>query len=103
MPTAYEIGFAGEKHVVAWLRANGYSGNWDTRGPGSTDIEATGHEHILVQVKSAVAPSVPAGLSGDELRNIKSRATRLGANAYLAQVTMDSRLRLIGEISWTKL
>lgn len=105
MPTEVEIGQAGEHIVVQWLRDRGYSiDNWDTRAPGSTDIEAHhSTAKILVQVKSAVHPNEPSTLSSDEERNIKSRATRIGAIAYEARVQLNSNLQLIGEIKWRKL
>ncbi len=104
MFTATEIGLAGERIVNVWLVDNGYSTNLDTRQPGSTDIQASGQKtNLLVQVKSAITPNVPADLSSDEVRNIKSRASRLGFQAWAAKVVLDSQLRLIGKISWTQL
>ena len=105
MSTPFEIGQAGERIVVQWLRSKGYIiDRWDTQSPGSTDIEAHHSQaHILVQVKSAVYPNDPPHLSSDEERNIKSRATRIGAQAYEARVQLDSNLQLLGQIMWRKL
>lgn len=72
MITTTEVGRAGEQRVVQWLRENRCNGtDWNTQAAGSTDIEAVGKTRLLVQVKSAVFPSRPALLSGDEERNIK--------------------------------
>jgi Holliday junction resolvase-like predicted endonuclease len=107
MPTSteVEIGQAGEKIVVEWLKGKGYTIDvWDTQAPGSTDIEAHGTSaHLLVQVKSSVHPNEPASLSSDEERNIKSRATRIGAIAWEARVKLDSNLNLMGDIMWREL
>lgn len=88
-----------------WLKAKGYRiDRWDTQSPGSTDIEASGTaKRLLVQVKSALAPNQPAVLSGDEIAKIKSRAGKVGAEAWQAQVQLDSQLRQAGEIKWAKL
>jgi len=103
--TAVEVGQAGEGLVVDWLKAKGYRiDRWDTQSPGSTDIEASGTaKRLLVQVKSALAPNQPAVLSGDEIAKIKSRAGKVGAEAWQAQVQLDSQLRQAGEIKWAKL
>ena len=99
-----QIGSAGEKIVNSWLVRKGYKTNLDTRQPGSTDIEAGSPKtSLLVQVKTAMSPSTLADLSSDEVRNIKSRATRIGYQAWQAKVTVDSDLRLIGKIQWKRL
>jgi len=99
-----QIGDAGEQIVNSWLVQNGYKTNLDTRQPGSTDIEAVGTKALLlVQVKTAMSPSTPADLSSDEVRNIKSRASRLGYQAWQAKVTVNSSLQLVGEIQWKRL
>jgi Holliday junction resolvase-like predicted endonuclease len=101
---AAEIGNIGERYVANWLTSKGYSGIQNTQLPGSTDIEAhTSTTKILVQVKTAVVPYLPAGLSADERDAIVSRANRLGRQAWLAQVQINSQRLLIGEIKWTKL
>lgn len=104
MSTAVEIGQAGERVVVEWLRGRTYIiDRWDTQAPGSTDIEAHGPAHLLVQVKTAIYPNDPVNLSPDEERNIKSRAARIGVEAWEARVQLDSDLVLKGEIMWRKL
>ena len=102
MPTSTEIGHTGERYVVEWLKANRWVvDKWDTQAPGSTDIEAhSGSKKILVQVKSAVSPNEPQDPSGEETRNIKSRATKLNAEAWWAKVTLNSNLSLKSEIKW---
>ena len=101
--TAVDVGRAGEAVIVKELQAKGYTIiRWDTQSPGSSDIEANTGTHLLVQVKSAVSPNVAASLSSDEERNIKSRATRIGAQAWEARVQLDSGLRN-GTVSWRHL
>jgi len=98
-----DIGRVGEAHVVRWLQQRGYWTNWDTKAPGATDIEARGIENLLVQVKAAVQPDVPAALSPAEVSAIKERAARIGFSVYSAGVTLDRTLRLVGEVQWVKL
>ena len=97
-----QIGTIGENHAARWLVARGYKTNVNTKLPGSTDIEADGQEKILVQVKTAVHPMQPSMPSSDEIRNIKSRATKLGRTAYVALVLIDGQGNLIGDITWSK-
>jgi hypothetical protein len=105
MTTALQVGLAGERVVVDWLKAKGCGiDRWDTQSPGSTDVDASWTtKRLLVQVKSAVAPNQPSVLSGDEIAKIKSRAGKVGAEAWQAQVQLDSQLGQVGEIKWTKL
>jgi hypothetical protein len=99
-----DIGNSGENIVNSWLLGKNYKTNLDTRQPGATDIEAVGGSaSLLVQVKTAVSPSTPADLSSDEARNIKSRESRLGYQAWQAKVVVDTQLRLVGEIKWQQL
>lgn len=95
------IGLAGEKAIITWLRQNGWQIiRWDTAAPGSTDIEAkVALKKLLVQVKSAIAPATPSFLSLAEAKNIKSRATRLGAEAWEARVVLYNNLNPAG-IGW---
>jgi len=106
MATPFEIGQAGERIVVQWVKEAGYTiKRWDTQSPGSTDIEAessNGHV-LLVQVKSAVHPNEPPSLSRDEERKIESRAMRIGTDAWEARVQLNGSLEPIGEIQWRKL
>ena len=97
-----QIGEIGERHVAAWLGKQGYTVTQNTRLPGSTDIQANGQEPILVQVKTAVSPEEPAYPSGDEIRNIKSRATNLNRTAYVAQVQISAQGTLTKEIRWSR-
>lgn len=103
-PTASAIGQAGERAVANQLMTLGFRGNWNTRSPGSTDIEAwKGDQRLVVQVKAAVYPNSPALLSpGDEWR-ITARARRIGAEAWVARVQVDSWLNQVGGISWRRL
>ena len=103
MYTQAQIGNAGERIVSAALLSMNYRTNLDTRQAGSTDIEALGARvSLLVQVKTALQPAVPADLSRDEIRNITSRA-KLGYQAWQAKVTVNADLQLVGKIEWTRL
>jgi Holliday junction resolvase-like predicted endonuclease len=98
------VGSAGEKHATDWLRANGWRCFNNTRLPGATDIEAnSGIRSILVQVKTAVLPDRPAGLSVEERKAIVARATRNGKEAWLAQLQVNRQGELVGRITWTEL
>jgi hypothetical protein len=104
MAMQVDIGKIGENIVGQWLRDNGYTKNVDTKLPGSTDIEAKGRNgNRLVQVKTAITPNEPASLSSDEVRNITSRATRLGCEAWEAKVQLGANYELVGNIRWRKL
>jgi len=104
MPDSQDVGRAGERAAVDKLKSLGWTiTRWDTSSPGSTDIEAqSGSKRILVQVKSAVPPNEPPLLSAQEEANIKSRATRIGAEAWEAKVWLDNYLNPI-RIEWRKL
>ncbi len=99
-----DVGQAGENHVARWLQSQGFTVRQNTQLPGSTDIEAANSaKRLLVQVKSAVYPGAPATLSSDEVRNITSRAARIGAEAWVAQVVLNQQLQVQGQMAWTKL
>lgn len=104
MATSAQIGQAGEAAAVAALKKKGWTiTTWNTQAPGSTDIEAaSGSKKLLVQVKAAVSPDVPANLSGEEERNIKSRATRIGADAYEVRIALNQALSPVS-LNWGKL
>lgn len=102
--TPAEIGNYGERHATTWLQSKGYRCHRNTQLPGSTDIEAIGAtKNLLVQVKTGLYPNFAPILSSDEQRNIKSRATRIGYEAWLAQMQIDVRGLLVGNITWTRL
>lgn len=99
-----DIGQAGEKIVADYLRQKGYSVEQNTRLPGSGDIEARGNQaSLLVQVKTSIHPNDPPFLCNDEMGNIRSRATRLGWEAWSARLRVNRQGDLVGEILWTKL
>ena len=104
MHGSHDIGLAGEKAAAEQLEEKNWRiTRWDTTSPGATDIEAqSGAKKVLVQVKSAVVPNEPASLSVAEERNIKSRATGIGAEAWEARVQLDELLSLVA-IKWRKL
>ena len=105
MSSATDIGPRGERHVVDWLKAEGYSIiKWNTQASGSTDIEAkSSSKRLLVQVKTAVYPTDPAQLSAEEEKTITTRAAKLGAQAWEARVQVGSNLDLIGNVQWRKI
>lgn len=105
MSTATDIGRAGERHAVDWLRAEGYSIiRWNTQASGSTEIEAkSSSKYLLVQVKTAAYPAAPAKLSAEEEKAAVSRAVRLGAQAWEASVQVGSKLELIGNVQWRRI
>jgi hypothetical protein len=101
MAEAVDIGTCGEQIVVNDLKRKGYNVKWDTKGPGSTDIEAHGEPNsYLIQVKTAVIPNEPADLSSDERRNITSRAARLRYIPRLAKVRLYPNGMLFGAIGY---
>jgi len=104
MATAAQIGQAGEAAAVAALKKEGWTiAVWNTQAPGATDIEASsGAKKLLVQVKTAVSPDVPANLSSGEERSITSRAARIGADAYEARVVLGQTLSTV-RVDWRKL
>ena len=84
-----DIGRIGEKAVVDNLTSQGYTIiEWNTEAPGATDMRLHSKEHILVQVKSAMYPSIPVDLSQADIAAIKSRASRKNAVAYEAKVQL---------------
>lgn len=94
MSDASEIGRAGERFIVEGLRNEGFRVEWDTRLPGSADIDAANsNRHLLIQVKSAVYPNEPADTSQQEETNLKSRAARIGAEAWEARVQLNTDLQ----------
>lgn len=100
----YDFGRAGEYQVVRWLKNNSWDvTNWDTKGYGSTDIEAKGgNVHLLIQVKTYVT-DLPL-VTANEKQNIKNRAKTLGAEAWIAYVHLSPLHRIIGAtIDWHKL
>ena len=102
--TPAEIGNHGERHATAWLQAKGYRCYRNTQQPGSTDIEArSGSSNLLVQVKTGLVPGKAPDLSPDERRNISSRASNLGYEAWSAQLQINAQGHLVGEIQWQKL
>ena len=105
LSSATEIGRAGERHVVDWLRAEGYSiMRQNTLASGSTNIEAkSSSKRLLVQIKTAVYPTNPAQLLTEEEKAIRSRAARLEAQAWEARVQVGSTLDLIGNVQWRRI
>lgn len=102
--TAAEIGRAGERVTAEWLGRRGLRVRTNTRFPGSTDIIATdGNIVHLVQVKATVYPGTVPELSPEEIRNIKARAARIGAQAWAAYVWLNGWLRPIGDPAWKRL
>jgi Holliday junction resolvase len=100
-----DIGRAGERHVVDWLKAEGYSIiRWNTQTSGSTEIEAkSSSKRLLVQVRTAVSPTDPVQLTPEEEKAITSRAARIGAQAWEARIQVGRNLDLVGNVRWRKI
>jgi hypothetical protein len=104
MLTAAQIGTIGEIHTTNWLKARNYSCYRNTQLPGATDIEANGNPtSLLVQVKTAIWPNLPASLSTEEIQAIVARAKRTGRQAWVARLQINNEGALIGDIAWTRL
>jgi hypothetical protein len=104
MTATTDVEEIGERLVAQWLIDKRYSVKVDTNVPGSADIQATCNKvNLLVHVKTAVFPNVPACSSVEEKGNIKSRATRLSYEAWEAKVQLDANFELVGNIIWRKL
>jgi hypothetical protein len=105
--TNAEIDTFGERYATAWLSANGFNHHRDAKQAASTDITATkGIVTCLVQVKTEVlfgTPPTSPNFPSKERRDIASRATRLGYEAWAALVVINIRGGLVGKISWEKL
>ena len=99
MSTQQEIGKAGEGYTVEFFKGKGFTiDKLDTHTMGTANIEAHNKEgKILVQVISAITDE-PSDLSAKDQRNVKLRATRIGAVAWEAKVILNSNLDLIGDI-----
>ena len=94
---------AGERAVVTWLENKGFViVKWDTRSPGLVEIEAKSKKPLLVKVRTAVHPEDPPSMSDDEEREIKSRAAKIGGEAWEAKVQLNPNLKLLGKIKWRK-
>ena len=102
--TPEEIKLSGERHVMSDLTSKGYFCLRNKRSRTPTGIEAIkGTEVMLVQVKAAVHPDLPEGLSAEESARIRKRAARMGWQARLAQVQIDDSGALLGSIVYTTL
>jgi hypothetical protein len=99
MPTPHEIGKAGEGYTVEFFKGKGFIiDKRDTHTLGTANIEAHNKEgKILVQVISAITDE-PSDLSAKDQRNVKLRATRMGAVAWEAKVILNTNLDIIGDI-----
>lgn len=96
-----DIGHQGEIIAENFLKKNGYVTQRNTQLSGSTDIEATSLQNkYLVQVKTGKYPNQPPEMSSDEIKNIKSRATKIGFIATCLSLVIDKNGCLIGQIAW---
>jgi hypothetical protein len=67
-------------------------------------MEATlGGRGILVRVKTAVYPSLPASLTVDEKRVLVARAKYNQKEAWLVKLQIDREGALVGNITWAEL
>ena len=98
MFNSYDIGLAGEQEAESHLQRQGFRTKRYTKLPGSTDIEAIDGigRKLLCQVKTAQAPYLPSNPSTDEIKNIKSRASKIGATACVAKVQLAEIYHAIG-------
>ena len=104
MLTTSEVGSIGERYAVAWLQQKGWRCYLNTKLPGATDIEASGGSvSLLVQVKTAIHPSIPAFPDAEDRKAIVARAQRNGREAWVAQLQINREGVLVGQITWTKL
>jgi len=104
--TAVEIGNAGEKIVHNDLALKGYTNILrDTKQTGSVDIQAdsTKMGNILVQVKTAIYPSVPAELTSEENTAIKAKGQRTSRTPKSARLQINDSKQLVGSIIYTDL
>jgi hypothetical protein len=102
--TPEEIKLSGERHVMSDLTSKGYFCLRNKRSRTPTGIEAIkGTEVMLVQVKAAVHPDLPEGLSAEESARIRKRAIRMGWQAWIAQVQIDDAGAMLGSIVYTTL
>ncbi len=100
----FYVTLAGERAVVTWLEEKGFTVvKWDSRAPGSADIEAKSVKHLVVRVRTSVHPEDPPSLTSDDEKSIISRAAKIEAEAWEAKVQLDSNLHLLGKIRWRKL
>jgi hypothetical protein len=85
------------------LQRQGFAWKQKMSIPGSTDIEFTrGSGGRLVQVRTAVYPREPLGLSEDETQGIKSRASQIGYEPWLAQITLKTIGSAAKPIIWAE-
>jgi hypothetical protein len=102
--TPEEIRLSGERHVMSDLTSKGYFCLRKKRSPVPTGIEAIkGTEVALVQVKAAVHPNMPDGLSAEESARVRKRVVRMGWQAWLAQVQIDSLGAMLGSVTYIRL
>ena len=102
--TPEEIRLSGERHVMSDLTSKGYLCLRNKRSRARTGIEAIkGTEVALVQVKAAVHPNMPDGLSAEESARVRKRAARMGWQAWLAQVQIDKFGAMLGTVTYTRL
>jgi hypothetical protein len=102
--TPEEIKTSCERHVRSDLTSKGYFCLRNKRSRVPTGIEAIkGTEVALVQVKAAVHPNLPEGLSAEESGRIRKRAARMGWETWLTQVQIDDSGALLEPITYTRL
>jgi hypothetical protein len=101
--TPVEIECIAKAFAMIDLERQGFAWKQNQRVPGSTDLQATkGSEGRLVQVRAAVHPRTPPGLGHEETAQIKSRASQLGCDPWLAQITLNPSRTAAETITWTK-
>lgn len=103
--TIDEIAQAGENYAVELLRSKGWKIMRGTDRLGSVDIVASARSRlILARVKIALHPASPVPLTEPERLAIKSRAKKLRAEPWIANLTLDpDTLATIGDCEWLRL
>ena len=100
--TPVEIEYIGKAIATIDLERRGFAWKQNRWITGSTDIEATkGAEGRLVQIRTAVHPQEPPGLSQEETQRIKSRSSQIGYEPWLAQITLKVSDIAAKTIIWT--
>ncbi len=102
MVATLEVEEAAEACVVAALRRLHLTVVQPaSNAPGVVIIEAwKTTQHILLEVKAAVARDKPVDLTPQEKRDLRQRATRAGAEPWEAKVVLGPDGELVGLDWW---
>jgi hypothetical protein len=99
-----DIGSRGEEIVENFFKGKGFETKRNTKFPGATDIEAHKNtKKCLVQVKTSQYPNEPNKMSSEEIRLLKSRASKLNCVPIRARLQIDGKGNLVGDIKFKRL